>query len=422
MPSSARHLEVYRDSQLVGTLYDEQPLKFSYAESWLSRNSAKPIAPSIGLDKKTHSGEMVEAYFENLLPEASIREGLKVKHQVTSVFGLLGVVGGDTAGALSLFYPDTQIESPQYTPTTWEAIRDQLRTSDRLIQDGPLNRGLRISLAGAQRKEGIFLMPDGTPAIPRTEGAPVSHILKPDILGIDGVWLSALNESFTMQLAKSITMDVAEAQYQPIAKACLIKRYDRIWSNDHQLIKLHQQDLCQLDGKKSDVKYENDNGPSLKRCRELLQESGVPGKDLVRLIQWVFFNLFVGNNDSHAKNLSIYYLPNGDIRLTPFYDLLSTTIYGPHLSKNFAFKIGGTFNPAEIDKEAITKMSDDLGFKPKYVLTQGEKLADKLLNDIDKVTDTLATIANERSEPTMLEKLNRDIKHSTKKFQRTLFS
>ena len=415
--SENRSLDVYRDNEFVGTLFDERPLRFDYTDSWLKSKNSRPVTPSIGLDRVSHSGDMVEAYFENLIPEAAIRDLLKIRYQVTTTFGLLGVIGGDTAGALVLVRSGESLQAPEYKVTTWDELRRSIDGVSSEIQNPARGIERRLSLAGAQSKSSILVLPDGSPAIPANDMAPTSHILKPNIGALGNkIWCSALNETFIMQLASALKMDVAEAQYQPIVKACLIKRYDRISDKQNNLIRLHQLDLCQLDGKPSHIKYEADSGPSLQRCRILLQENGVPPNDLVRLIQWVFFNLFVGNNDSHAKNLSIYFPPNEGVRLTPFYDLLSTTLY-PGLSPQFALKIGGENLPAKIDLEAIVRMSNELGFKPNYVINHGAKLAEKILKNLDKVADNLSKVANEKSEPRLLERLNGHIRSNTKKLQ-----
>lgn len=415
--SENRSLNVYRDSALVGTLYDERPLRFDYAASWLNSKGPKAIAPALGLATESHSGEAVEAYFENLIPEAAIRDLLKVKYQVSSTFGLLGVIGSDTAGALILARSGESLKDPEYRPTTWEEVKRSIEGLDSNPPSSMHMADRRLSLAGAQNKISILVMPDGTPAIPTNEMAPTSHILKPNIGAMGNkIWCSALNETFVMQLAGSLDLGVAEAQYQPVVKACLIKRYDRVGNQQKNLIRLHQLDLCQLDGKPSHIKYESDNGPSLQRCRNLLQENGVPANDLIRLIQWVFFNLFVGNNDSHAKNLSLYFPPNEGVRLTPFYDLLSTTLY-PGLSTHFAFKIGGENLPAKIDRYAIIRMANELGFKPNYVINHGAKLAEKLLKQLDTVTNNLSKVAHDKNEPVLLKRLNDHIRSNTKKLQ-----
>lgn len=79
-----KKLDVYRGADLVGQLLDEPELKLIYAQSWLD-GQGKPISPTLNFSKKECSGLPVESYFENLLPEAGIRDLLKLKYQVTSI-------------------------------------------------------------------------------------------------------------------------------------------------------------------------------------------------------------------------------------------------------------------------------------------------------------------------------------------------
>jgi serine/threonine-protein kinase HipA len=183
---------------------------------------------------------------------------------------------------------------------------------------------------------------------------------------------------------------------------------------------LHQLDVCQIDGKASTIKYEADGGPTLLRCKEVLNEMGVAAADTKRFIQWIFFNLFVGNNDSHAKNLSIYFPPKQGVKLTPFYDLLSTSLY-PGLSRKFAFTIGEENIASKITKVEIANMSENLGFKPKYVLRVAEQIASDLLLMIDDVANEINQVAAVGTEKTMVERLHQHISSHTKSFQKRLF-
>jgi serine/threonine-protein kinase HipA len=411
-------LDVYRGNELIGQLFNDTPLKFIYSDSCL-KQGGEDISPNIGLSKAEHTGPPVEAYFENLLPEAGIRELLKMKYHVSSVFGLLNAIGGDTASNLTLLPHGELPKASQYRDVTWAEIEESIRNPNERTYNTQANEGVRISLAGAQKKMTILIKPDGSPAQPM-DSSPSTHILKPDIMGLEGVWSSAINETFVMKLANSQGIGVAEVEYQPIVSACLIKRYDRIVEKDGAIRKLHQLDLCQLEGKPSTIKYESDGGPSLAKCRHLLINNGVTAADLKRLLQWVFFNLFVGNNDSHAKNLSIYFVPDEGAKLTPFYDLLSTSLY-PGLSRKFAFKIGGENEPSNITSEHIKKMADELKFKPKYVMEIAENISIGILNNVEGITSELNQVANVGTEQTMLERLNDQITSNTKKFQKRLF-
>lgn len=414
--TGARALDVYANGRLVGTLFDTAPLRFRYADDWLGDPSAHAIAPGIGLHQQDHAGEFVHAYFENLLPEGDIRRFLSISQHASTVFGLLYALGGDTASSLSLLPQGEKPAPPGYRASSWAAIADLLHNPDA----APLiahNEALgRISLAGAQDKMLLIVRPDGSPAIP-LGSTPSTHILKPDIVRLPNVWASALNETFVMQLAARLGMGVAETAYQPLVKACLVTRYDRLADAGGTLQRLHQLDLCQLDGKSSDIKYESDGGPGLARCRTLLQQNHVPAIDLKRLLEWTFFNLYVGNNDSHAKNLSVLQTASEGARLAPFYDLMATSLYAG-LSKKFAFRIGGEDKPAEIRREQIHAMSIELGFKPKYVMGVALGLADNLIASIDGVADELAALAGQGTGQTMLQRLSQSISSNTRKLTR----
>ncbi|CAN5489562.1 type II toxin-antitoxin system HipA family toxin [soil metagenome] len=414
--ASVRALDVYRNDRLVGTLFDETPLRFRYTDAWIKAHDAEPIVPMLGLHQQEHTGEIVYAYFENLLPEGDIRRYLSISQHATTVFGLLHAVGGDTASGLSLLPRGEKPAARSYRATTWEAIARSLNDPDNAPLIAQNAHDGRISLAGAQDKMLIIVQADGTPAIP-LGSAPSTHILKPDIVRLPKVWSTALNEAFIMRLAHALGLGVAEAAYQPIVKACLVKRYDRSVSQQGELIRLHQLDLCQLDGKPSDIKYEADGGPTLARCRELLQQNSVPAVDLKRLLEWVFFNLYAGNNDSHAKNLAIVYTAEHGARLAPFYDLMSTTMY-PGLSKRFAFSIGREFNPGDMQAAQIEAMAAELGFKKKYVLGIADKLAENLFARIGGVVEELSPVAKAGAEKTMLDRLQHTIVSNTKKLRK----
>jgi serine/threonine-protein kinase HipA len=416
--SVARKLFVYRDKALVGTLLDESPIKFVY-DATLRQNHQKAISPNIGTSQAEHSGQAVESYFENLLPEAGIRDLLKLKYQTTTTFGLLSVIGGDTASDLTILPEGEAPKPPQYQAISWHDVSDLFSRQQGVIRNIQEEDGIRISLAGAQRKLSICIDKDGNPLLP-LGSSPSTYIIKPDIQGVEGVWASAINETFVMKLAAKLALGVAEVSYQSIAKACVIKRYDRLLDTNGQIKRLHQLDLCQIDGKPSTIKYESDGGPTLLRCRELLSQSGVNAADTKRFIQWVFFNLYVGNNDSHAKNLSIYYPPNG-VRLTPFYDLLSTSLY-PGLSHKFAFNIGGESAPSNIHINQVIAMSKSLGFKPKYVLKIAEDVSNNLLVGLDATSEEINIVASAGTEKTMVERLSQHIASNTKSFQKHLFT
>lgn len=416
--STTKKLLIYSDEKLVGTLFDESPIKFIYDNTW-RKNQRHAISPNISLSQEVHIGQVVESYFENLLPEAGIRDLLMLKYQTTTTFGLLSVIGGDTASNLTILPEGESPQPPQYQAVTWDDIADLFSQQKGIIHNLQEQDGLRISLAGAQRKLSICIDKDGNPLLP-LGSSPSTYIIKPNIQGVEGVWASAINETFVMTLGAKLGLGVAEVNYQPITKACVIKRYDRQQDANGQIKRLHQLDLCQIDGKPSTIKYETDGGPTLIRCRELLKQSGVNAADTKRFIQWIFFNLYVGNHDSHAKNLSIYFPVNEGVRLTPFYDLLCTSVYSG-LSRTFAFNLGGENRPSNMNRDQIVAMSNSLGFKSKYVLNIAEEVSNNLLAVLNIIAEEIYAVAAIGTEQTMVERLTQHISSNTKHFQNRLF-
>jgi len=285
--------------------------------------------------------------------------------------------------------------------------------------DDDLNRP-RISISGAQVKMLLSIDDGGCPLQPMGT-TPSTHILKPDMVRPElKIWASAANETIIMRAAQLCGMPTARVSYQPIVRACLVERYDRSVKTDGTLRRLWQADFCQLSGLPSDTKYEADGGPTFKECFDLLSRHTVmPAYDQRNLLRWLVFNLAVGNNDSHAKNLSILSGPDG-LRLAPFYDLMSTRVYnglGPH----FAFSVGGEFNPGKVEKKHLLVLAESLSIAPKYLLKIAADTIDRVIAAVPlAVEEVLPHLSN--SEKVLAERLQLKILGIAKKMQNRLVS
>ena len=91
--------------------------------------------------------------------------------------------------------------------------------------------------------------------------------------------------------------------------------------------------------------------------------------------------MLVGNSDGHAKNLSLLHLPNGTIRLAPFYDLVCTRAI-ERIDSHLAFDVGGERNPSLIARlhwEAFARQCD---IKPRFLINLVEVMAIQLLQAV----------------------------------------
>ena len=113
------------------------------------------------------------------------------------------------------------------------------------------------------------------------------------------------------------------------------------------------------------------------QCYEQVRSlSSNPILDCEKLLNWLFFNLLIGNNDSHAKNISILETTKG-YRLAPFYDLMCTKVYSG-FSSDFAFSIGNTFKPGEITSKELRLFAQFINVSEKYLLKLAQDMSKKI--------------------------------------------
>ena len=410
MTRRPNRLDVYYGTELVGVVHDTSPLAFEYAPAWLGRAERMTVA-TIPLQPGRNDSGLVEAFFENLLPEGELRRFLAEQRKASTLFSLLLEIAGDTAGSFVILPGGQHPEPPSYEPTTWAAIAAALGNSSASAID--IQAGSRISLAGAQDKASIAIFDDGIPRLPRGT-SPSTHILKPNVRRLAKVWHSADNETIVMRAAGYCGLPTAEVFYEPNTEACVVRRFDRLARPDGTLARLIQYDLCQLAGTISERKYEKEGGPGLASCANLIRRySTAPAVDLRHFVQWIFFNLYVGNNDSHAKNLAIYQSPGKGVTLTPFYDLMCTRLY-PGLSQEFAFAIAGDYKTATLTKARLTSLARQLGMRPQFLASQAAAVALKIPAAFDQATKEIKP-ALPHSAEVLAERLRQFVLSTTKK-------
>ena len=373
------YLQVKIDGRLVGQLWldERKNFCFQYDTDWL-QSSRLPLSLSLPLQKDPFLDDLSHPFFANLLPEEKIKVVLARNLGISlhNDYGMLERIGGDCAGAASL-----DIENAELKTTTGDYRRlsaEELATIIKELPKRPFlagEEGIRLSLAGAQKKLPIYY--DGQDFHLNMGSAPSNAIIKPPIEDLDN---TVENETFCMALAKTIGLDVPESftHRHGEEKVFVIKRYDRL-QNGSTVKRLHQEDFCQALGVLPEYKYEAEGGPSLAACFNLVRNNSTrAAKDVLSLLNWVIFNILIGNSDAHAKNISILLLESGPV-LAPFYDLLSTRIYSHYgLTEKLAMKIGGESDPNLIQKKHWQAFAEEVEIKPHLVLKRVVDIAKQI--------------------------------------------
>lgn len=310
---------------------------FRYDREWLYNRYARPISLSLPLQFGTITSDAVINYFDNLLPDnPAIRDRIVRRYQTQSrqPFDLLAEIGRDSVGAVTL------LPQGEHTPASvmsWESLNETrleeiLSSYQSDIPLGMINGedDFRISVAGAQEKTALLKI-DRDWCIPRGI-TPTSHIIKLPIGEIHqpsatlDLSESVDNEYFCLALAAALGIDVPDAEIINAGRvrALAVERFDRRWNREHtMLLRLPQEDMCQVFGLPSSVKYESDGGPGIPEIMAFLLGSSNALEDRFNFMKFQVFQWLLGATDGHAKNFSVFIEAGGSYRLTPFYDIIS---------------------------------------------------------------------------------------------------
>ena len=408
----ARKLDVYFHRDLIGHLTqdDDGHMTFTYAETWVESSAARPLSQSLPIRKERFTQRECRGFFSGILPEQSQRELAARNLNISpgNDFAMLEKIGGECAGAVT-FMPGGQ-PLPDGTGRYRDLSDEDLVLVLKTLPRRPLLAGdedVRLSLAGAQSK--IAVKVSGNQLSIPLDNAPSTHILKPAHERFGGV---PFNEVLCLRLASAVGIPAAPAETRTIQGMdyALIERYDRTATETRDGLKyqrLHQEDFCQALGIISEHKYQNEGGPSLKQCFELLRAvSSAPVIDLQRLLDAAIFNYLIGNHDAHGKNFSLLYgREQGDIRLAPLYDLVCT-LYYPELSKKMAMKIGGEYSFDKITSRNFEKLAGETGLARPLVKRRVPELATMVVETLRKMNPSqddaqkVAAIIQQRCEQT----------------------
>lgn len=386
----SRALDVYLHDRKAGVLEqaDDARLTFTYDRDYLA-TVALPISVSMPRREEAYGDAIARPYFSGLLPDERARRRLASALGVSrdNAFGLLEIIGGECAGALSLVptdqsLPDPSGDSPE--PLNEKRLGDVLA----LLRERPLlggEQGVRLSLAGAQDKLAVCLIDDNI-ALPK-DGRPTTHILKPFIEGLEG---TVENEIFCMMLAARLGLNAPAVSKGSAGKTdfILVKRYDRIREKDGAIRKLHQEDFCQALSVPPELKYEEEGGPGIAHSQQLIQRATQrPAADRLKFQRMLIFHYLVGNTDAHAKNYALLYSQNSP-DLAPLYDVVCTAAY-PRLSKKMAMKIGGRSIPDTIHLEHWHSLVPPTQAARRLLAADLARMASTIVAEADKLLEDL---------------------------------
>lgn len=379
---------------------DSTDARFCYAEEYIQKHGSQPISISLPIQSQPFTSAQTKAYFEGLLPEGYTRHTVAQWMHVdeNDYLSILHGLGRECLGALCISEED-EILDASYEPVTDQQVREL--AAEGASKSTELVTKAHLSLTGASGKVGLYYdreanrwyLPWGT--------APSTHIVKQSHVRLDGI---VTNEQLCLLTAarcgidipKSFIVNTGNAEEHEVLFAT--ERYDRVFTQNPVFIgnhpvptRLHQEDFAQALGIPASRKYETEpSGYLQKMFAILLQRSADPITDQLKLWDRIVFNCLIGNTDSHVKNFSLLYGTDlKTIRLSPAYDIVSTTIY-EQSTRDMAFWIVDALSLDDITEASFRTLARGVGLGERMAMNRFNSMRNRFTSALHESAAELA--------------------------------
>jgi serine/threonine-protein kinase HipA len=235
--------------------------------------------------------------------------------QPLTAMHLLALSGENGIGRLGFKIPGTTPPNPVYPISKKELLATTFtaRVFDDLVA-AYLSTGAGVS--GVQPK---IMVPDrATIPIP-------TIIVKTASEAYPGL---AANEYLCLKAASTAGIETPGFDLSHDGQMLLVDRFDVCFDNNSYSHRLGFEDIASLMGLRvrdtlSDRKYHS----SYQRIADILRMLYCAESDLYRFFEQVAFSIMVSNGDGHLKNYGVLYDDDSEIKLSPMFDVVTTTIY-----------------------------------------------------------------------------------------------
>lgn len=298
-------LDVNVNDNFIGTLYkDVDKFIFSY-NSQTSEFLSLTMLPRV----EQYINDKLHPIFEMNLPEGYLLSIIK-KHfsklTKTDDFGLLKLMSKSVKGRIS--YGIVKNKKDDFLELN-ELLKP---TSPQLFEELVSRFALNTTLSGVQPK--VLATVQNKATLKYND-----YIIKS--WGDEYPQL-ALNEYYCMKIVQYAGIEVPEFYISDDYKLFIMKRFDI--KDDGS--KIGFEDMCVLQAKQRDDKYEG-TYEQIAKTIKLFTSPKYKKSSLRDFFKMVVINNIIQNGDAHLKNFGLIYTNFDDIKLSPAYDVVSTTAY-----------------------------------------------------------------------------------------------
>jgi serine/threonine-protein kinase HipA len=364
----SKELVVFLEGRRIGLLSEE-----SNGKHVLTYDMSEDIGASLSLSLPRRvepwTGEPVDAFIDGVLPDdRAMRQRIARIYDVSAnnPFSLLSAIGLDCAGGAQ-FVPiedsDTFAQDIRLHEISESDIKRRLISISDDRQATWQGEEEHWSLNGAQDKIALCKLDETW--YEAQGSAPTTHIIKPGIMKLHE---QAFNEYVCLKTIEHLDLPVSYSQFDVFdgLPALVSKRWDRKYIKDkdgrRQILRIHQEDLCQATGHPTAEKYQAEGGPGPIEIIRCLRNNGLDESSIALFYIALILNFLMAGTDAHAKNYAIVEAVGKAPKLAPLYDVASMFAYDTKRNqRKLAMSIGGEYHWERIELRHWQMLVNDAG-------------------------------------------------------------
>lgn len=367
-----------------GVLQKESRFVFNYE----TKDSACETSLVMPLRAESYSNGALFSVFQMNRPEGYLLECLRqrfAKQTHLDDMELLKITGQNQIGRLRYRDPNAAEKSVRQSQVSRKEIIESNASDD--LFEFLVDTYFASGISGFQPK---VMVPDSESGVSEKSTVYTSDLIV-KAAGDDYPYL-AQNEFLCMEAARITGIPVPDYWLSNDGKLLVMTRFD---IQDGKQLGL--EDMAVLMGKPNDsnAKYHSSYENVAKAVDIFCGANAQESKE--RLFKYVALSCMVKNGDAHLKNFSLLYdVPNGNVRLSPLYDVVTTTVYSVQNPKNGATKVDRTMALNLNKTKSYPPIEDIIAFGEKVCLVRNPR---EVIQKIQAAQELVCKTHADRIEP-----------------------
>jgi len=313
MPENS--VDIYIKNRLTATLVRD-PDRSEYALSY-AEDAQDPLSLTMPICNTTDIFMVLPPVFETSLPEGELLEAIYRKMgktiKISDDFDILKLVGRNMVGRLTVV-PSGESPEDHVAFIEHDRLISLLRAKDskELVTQAMIEMAERTGISGVFPKTFALSVPKTRMTLPAG-----NYIVKTENDEFPGI---CVVEHACMTACRNAGLTVPDTILSDDGKTILVKRFDIVEGGE----KYGFEDFCSLGGFGRRHKYDKSYEFVAKIASMFGTNIDADRKKLFKSFAMIHF---LENGDAHLKNFGVLYSSVEDVRLSPTYDIVTTTSF-----------------------------------------------------------------------------------------------